>query len=333
MTERKFGLIFGWEDEMACRCIGKIPDVDKINEMSAPWDATDQPGITTWEAFEVHARRQGDIRERCVIGGHCCSSIFDLTLYLNKKNDELFGTTQQQNDCAAWAATRCYLAMVLHQMIRGAEQSVETLNPMALYAAASDYELSVNNRIPNGGRTIYAIAEASCMTGNSPASVAGNYNGRCVYTQEMANARKVASNRQMGWATFNSSDKDAIIDCVFTACRGGYPVIFGNTTAVQDGHDLDSNGVAVARCNGSSWGGGHAQAWIDYKKVNGTEYVLYANSHGNRYTSNDKQIPGWSVWMPKETVKRMISSYFDMLVGTWAEAPRMEFTDLNPRIN
>lgn len=328
---RKLGLIFNWENIAACRALGVDTDADKINRLSAPWDASDQPAITSWTTFKDYAEKQAIIADNIRRAGRS-TCIFDYTLYADIKNDDLFGTTQQQNDCTAWAASRCYLAMILHQILKGAEQTVEAVNPMALYAASSGYELQVQQRIPNGGRTIYAIAEASCLSGNFPTASTGQYDGRCVYTQAMANAKKDGQVRQMGWATFDQTNNaGAVVDAVFLACRAGFPVLFGNSTAVQDGYDLDSNGVAVARVNGSGWGGGHAQAWIDYKKVNDTEYVLYANSHGNRYTSNDRQIPGWSIWMTKDRVRRMVSSYFDMMIGTWAESPRCEVvTDLNP---
>lgn len=332
MSERKFGLIFNWEDIAACRALGVDTDADRINRLAAPWDATDQPSITTWESFRSYAEQQAIIADNIRKSGRS-TCLFDYTLDADLKSDKLFGTTQEQNDCTAWAAIRCYLAMVIHQILKGAEQTVETMNPMALYAASSGYKLQVQQRIPNGGRTIYAIAEASCRSGNYPARIAGQYDGRCVYTSQMESAQSEARKRQMGWATFDqTNDAGAVVDAVFLACRAGFPVLFGNSTAVQDGYDLDSNGVAVARVNGSGWGGGHAQAWIDYKKVNGTEYVLYANSHGNRYTSNDRQIPGWTIWMTKDRVRRMVSSYFDMMIGTWAESPRCEaITDLNPR--
>ena len=330
MTERKFGLIFDVQNRASCYMTGATPDAVKIARLAAPWDATEQPEITTWNEFKIYAVNQGIVNERLRTAGKS-TYIFD---YLNAKDvdaDDLFLTTQEQNDCTAWAASRCYLSMVLHQILRGAEQVIDTLNPMALYAASCGYSLSVGERIPNAGRTIYAIAEASCNAGNFPACYAGEYDGRCVYTAAMESAQGEASKRQMGWATFfETRSPEAVCDAVFTACKGGFPVIFGNSIAVQDGFDRDENGVSIARVNGSGWGGGHAQAWIDYQCVNGKEYVLYANSHGNRYNNRDSKLPGWAVWMTRELVKRMVSSYFDMLIGTWAESPKSEpIIDLN----
>lgn len=331
-SDRKFGLIFNWEDVERCRMRGLVPDSARIERLEAPWDATDQPEITTWNQFEPYLRKQADVMDKLRQSGRS-TYIFDYTFKNGINNDNLFITTQLTNDCTAFAAERCYLALVLHQIIRGAEQTVDRLNPMALYAASAGQELEVGQRIPNGGRTIYAIAEAACGTGASPAAIAGDYDGYPVYTQAMEDAKESARKHQMGWATFDRTDNpDAVADVVFLACRAGYPVLFGNSTAVQDGYDKDENGVCVARVNGSGWGGGHAQSWIDYQKINGTEYVLYANSHGLRYQKHDVKLPGWTVWMPRQTVKRMVSRYFDMLIGTWAEAPRSEPDyDLNPK--
>lgn len=327
--ERKFGLIFAADEIARCKRLGIKSDVERVIDVAAPWDAKDQPEITTWEEFRPYAEKRGEVMNRLRLSRS--TYIFD---YLNHKEidaDALFLTTQQQNDCTAWAASRCYLSMVLHQIIRGAEQTVDTLNPMAIYSASSGYDLKPGDRIPNGGRTIYAIAEASCIAGNYPAAFAGEYNGRCVYTSQMEAAQKEARKRQMGWALFdNTNNSNAVCDAVFTACKAGFPVIFGNSIAVQDGYDIDENGVSLARVNGSGWGGGHAQSWIDYQCVNGKEYVLYANSHGNRYNNRDARLPGWAVWMTRDIVKRMVSSYFDMLIGTWAEAPKSEpIIDLN----
>lgn len=332
--ERKLGLISRAENIMMARARGVKSDAAKISEMTAPWDTVDKPEITTFDEWKPFLEKEAEKMD-LIRGTGLSTHFWEVVNRLGLHCDQLFGMIQQQNDCTAWAATRCYLSMIAHQILNGAEMSLEPMNQMALYAYASDNALEAGDRIPNGGRTIDAICMASCESGNAPVSAVGEYDGRVVFTQKFADALSgPAIIRQMGWATYDSESNkaDDIVSDIFLSCRAGFPVIIGNTVAVHDGTTKDKNGVYVGTVTGTGWGGGHATSFLDYLEVNGTPYVWWANSHGDIYPSNDGT-PAWGCYLTKESVKRLIGrSYFDVMFGTWAENPLIiKNYDLNPQ--
>lgn len=321
MTERKYGLIFKHEDNSICKKLGIESDSDAIEKLLVPWDYTEQPSIIqfdgAWRDFlKREAAQNNEIRSVGVYRHFW--QIYEGDI------DELFGTIQKQNDCAAWAATRCCTSCILHQIYSGAEQVAERLNQMALYAYSSDYELKAGSRIPNGGRTLDAVAAAGNTIGNAPASIAGDYDGAVTFTGLMNSAKSEAAKRQVGWALYNQTGISQTVDDIFLSLAADRPVLIGNLIAVQDGTAKDKNGVYIGRVNGSGWGGGHATSFLDYQIVNGTEYAWWGNSHGNIYPAEDGS-PDWGCWLTRESVRKLVnSSYFDCIFTTWSEAKKAE---------
>jgi hypothetical protein len=323
MSERKLGLVFREENKAYCSKHNIQSDADKIEQLAVPWDKSEQPAIIqfgeTWRAHLIEQAAQNNIIRLAMEYPH----FWETAKKFTSNPDGFFGTTQKQNDCAAWAGSRCYVARVLHQA-KYSEQTAESVNPMALYGYSAGYELQPGNRIPNGGRTLDSVATASNTIGNAPASIAGNYSGAVYFTDRMKDAEAEAGKRQLGWALYEQTSIDNTVDDIFLSLAADYPVMIGNEIAVQDGCKTDKNGVCVGQVNGMGWGGGHATAYLDYQIVNGTEYVFWANSHGNIYPAEDGS-PDWGCWLTRESVRKLVnSSYFDVIFTTWAEAIRSE---------
>lgn len=323
MSERKLGLVFREENKEFCLKHNLQSDADKIEQLAVPWDKSDQPAIIqfddTWRAHLREQAAQNNIIRRAIDYPH----FWETAKKFTSNPDGFFGTTQQQNDCAAWAGSRCYMARVLHQ-VKYSEQTAERVNPMALYGYSAGYELQPGNRIPNGGRTLDAIATAGNTIGNAPSSIAGDYSGAVYFTDRMKEAETEAGKRQLGWALYDQTSIDQTVDDIFLSLAADYPVMIGNEIAVQDGYKTDKNGVCVGQVNGMGWGGGHGTAFLDYQIVNDTEYLWWGNSHGNRYVTPDGT-PGWGIYLGREEVKTMVNCrYFDVVFTTWAEAIRSE---------
>lgn len=318
---RPLGLVFNRENQAYCTARGLKSDSELIASRMIPWDSSKQPAIISFDDWAKYLKPLAATRREYYSNGGINVFFWEIVNDI----DTLFGTTQQQNDCAAWATERCITARILHQIIEGAEMTPQRFNPMALYAYSSDNQPEVGQRIQNTGRTLYAVANASNAIGSATAGTAGEYDGRVVYTQKMLDAKKEAADRQLGWALYDTTDKteDNIVDDIFDSLATKHPVLIGNTTAVQDGTIKDANGVYIGQVNGMGWGGGHATSFLDYRVVNNTEYVFWANSHGNIYHGIDAS-PDWGCWLTKGLVKSLMGGrYFDIVFSTWAEAPHL----------
>lgn len=327
-TVRKLGCIPMAEQEMMARTLGVKSDKEKVLELVAPWDATEKPFITDWDSYhktlEIQASQNDMINDTFGI-----KPFWEFAKSIGLDVNKLFGVIQKQNDCAAWATVRCYLVRLLNQIQNGTEQTIENINPMALYAYSGDAFKS-GERIPNGGRTLGAVALASCDYGLLPSSLCGEYDGKVYVTDGMEKNEKSGLERQAGWVELNFSTIKETIDAVRLCLRANHPILMGNTTALQDGTMRDKNGVCIARVGGS-WGGGHATAILHYMKVNDTDYFWVGNSHGLIYPSDDGS-PAWGAYITADGLRRYLDGQFrDMFAMTWCESPHgADDFNLNP---
>jgi len=98
---------------------------------------------------------------------------------------------------------------------------------------------------------------------------------------------------------------DNFVDRLFQVCASGLAVFLGNKTKVG-GSVTDSNGMRLARLAGT-WN--HATSAAAYKRVNGTEYIFWVNSHGPRYTAKDLfNAPMDGAWMDRKTTTSFLST-------------------------
>ena len=95
-----------------------------------------------------------------------------------------------------------------------------------------------------------------------------------------------------------------LADEIIQSCAAGLSVALGNSTAVN-GCTIDSNGVKVATLRGS-WA--HATHFTSYRVVNGTEYIGWVNSHGERYKTSDESEPADMCWMTRSLVEQFVST-------------------------
>ncbi|MBQ3350249.1 MAG: hypothetical protein IJG38_07605 [Thermoguttaceae bacterium] len=329
--KRLLGCIPSYLQEAEARSVGVKSDKELIESLVAPWNLTEQPRIIEWsdkwvEFLKEEANAKDLMRKynRYPYPWVICKRVLGITLA------ELVGIIQRCNDCAAWATSRAAMILALLQRWFGAERTVEAYNPTGIYAFSSGTTPQAGAYFADNGRTIYAICKAACEVGNFPVADIGDYVGGTSFTQQMIDARQTAEKNQTGFVYVGDRSANELADIVILSLRAGRPVIIGNEIALQDGVRKDANGMYITTVNGSGWGGGHATCAIDYRKVNDTEYVYIANSHGNIYNSGT-DIPAFGVYITRASLVKYLSGRFaDIMPLTYTERPvGKENFDLN----
>lgn len=330
--ERQCGCIPAYEQEQIARAEGRASDKELVEAMAAPWNENDTPRIINyskeWQKWLEEEAQAKDVLRRfnqfpepwyiCELGNF-------------QTFDKLVGVIQKRNDCTAWGTTRAATVMALNQYWFGAERTVEAYNPTGIYAYSSGETPVAGKRFDDNGRTIYAIARAACIAGNFPVADIGEYNGGTSFTESMIESKPDAEKNQTGFVYVGNREPEELADIVVLSLRAGRPVIIGNDIALRDGCRKDANGMYITDVGGG-WGGGHCTSAIDYRKVNETEYIYIANSHGNIYKSGTR-IPAFGAYITRSALVRYLSGRFaDVMPLTYTERPEgIEDFDLNPQ--
>lgn len=327
-TQRWLGCIPASVQAAQAAQAGEKSDEQRIAESATPWDLTDKPAIINWNAdWEKHlsdlAASYDKLRDYGII-----LPVWEMARKLGKSIEDLCGSIQRTNDCTAWATTRAAECLAISQKWAGVEIGLEAYNPDGIYAFSSGVSPSAETRVPDNGRTIYAIAQTACEIGNFTKSTIGEYRGNARYTAEMMNSRDIAGANQMGFAYVGDLTPERKADIVILSLRARKPVIIGNIVALQDGVYQNADGVYCARVGGS-WGGGHATAAVDIKKVGKNYYTFIYNSHGKLYHSPDGSPDEGAYISRDDLIKYLSGSFADIMPSTYIERPRKEYNDLN----
>jgi hypothetical protein len=201
------------------------------------------------------------------------------------RTDYTWKTSNQSsyNSCAAFGFTNAYQATILYNIALESGQYHRDYNPMFLYK---------NTKGGNDGRSLMSILNFNFSEGQSDVVSVGFYpklSGRDNGSRERCcNAVKLASSAQ-------------VISCL----KAGLGVYIGNSTAVK-ACKQNSDGLRISVIGGTWF---HSTAFIGYVKINGNDYFLWRNSHGGRYTADDKLLtPTDCCWFDVKTMHEMLSS-------------------------
>lgn len=307
---------------------GVPSDVERIAKLAAPWDATDQPSIIKWDSAWIQKLEQDAAAFDRLRDTKTLPPIWEIAAMYGYKLADLCGSLQKTNDCTAWAVSRCAICLALFQRWQGAELDVEAYNPMGVYCYASGETPREWAHVANNGRTIYRIAETACNQGNFPVSAIGAYTGAAQYTPLMIKSVNVAAENQTGFVYVGDRSAQELADIIILSLRACRPVIIGNIVALRDGTHVNGDGVYISDVGGT-WGGGHATAAVDIKKVGDRYYPWIYNSHGSLYPAPDGS-PDGGTYITREGLARYLSGSFDVMPTTYMERPRVEYYDLNP---
>ena len=319
------GCISSETNERLAKLKGIASDRERIASLAAPWDASDKPEIITYSAkwqnkLEEEAEAMDIMREHYKL-----PQVWDIARQFGYKLEDLCKSIQKCNDCTAWGTTRAATCLALFQKWFGAEMDIEPYNPSGIYAFSSGKEPEPQKPFPDNGRTIYAIAEAACETGNFPVSRIGEYKGDSRFTLSMINNIDVAEKNQTGFVYLGDKKRTAeeLADIIILSLRACRPVIIGNTVALKQGTALNQDGVYVSDVVGN-WGGGHCTAACDIKKVGSKYYVWIYNSHGDVYPSKDGAPAGGTFITRADLVKYLSGSFADVMPTTYTERPAIK---------
>jgi len=131
--------------------------------------------------------------------------------------------------------------------------------------------------------------------GNYPVANVGVYSTNLTreVRSKIESATEAAKLHQFGACRLPGSGR-SLADKIVLCVRAGLVVPIGNSVRVS-GCKTDSNGMRVATLGGN-WS--HATLLDGYAFVNGTVYVHWTNSHGDRYKGADKyDSPESGCWM------------------------------------
>jgi len=295
-------------------------DVLEFNALTGKYDPSGQPAIVAWDSLEPHVREQADTMDKIRAAGWKVLW-WDIARFCKIPIWE--SNQGQLGSCAGWSAANGYMITVLYQMMLGAFRFVP-INPLAMWVRTKNWSMS-------GGQSMSKVMVGGNQFGNYPVQLVGEYSTRL--TRELISKIEAATDEatlhQFG-ACRLAQERGGVSPPVLTeriilCLRAGMVVCIGNSVRVS-GSRIDENNMRVAICpSGSDLGGtwAHATLLDGYAVVNGTTYLHWTNSHGNRYKGQDRcNTPESGCWMTVKTLTQFCGGrYTDAFCIYRAEAP------------
>ena len=284
-------------------------DIAEFDVMVGKYNQAGQPAIVSWNAFESIVQTQADTMEQIRTAGWQVlwweiARFYQLTIW--ESNQGPLGS------CAGWSAANGHMMTVLYQMMLGGFRFVR-MNPLAMWVRTKNWSMS-------GGQTMSKVMLGGNRYGNYPVQFVGEYSTRL--TKEMISKIEATTDEatlhQFGACRLTGKGKDLAAKIIL-CLQAGMVVPIGNSIKVT-GCRIDSNGMRVAVLGGT-WA--HATLFDGYKVVNGTLYLHWTNSHGNRYKGADRfNSPESGCWMTVETLVQFCNGrYVDAFCIYRSEAP------------
>ena len=289
-------------------------DVAEFNALTGKYDPTGQPAIVVWNTLEPHVREQADTMDKIRSAGWIILW-WNIARYCKIPIWE--SNQGQLGSCAGWSAANGYMITVLYQMMLGAFRFV-AVNPLAMWVRTKNWSMS-------GGQTMSKVMIGGNRLGNYPVQRVGEYGTKL--TKELIgkieSATDEATLHQFGACRLTQErggvSPPVLVHRIILCLRAGMVVCIGNSVRVS-GSKIDSNNMRVATIGGT-WS--HATLLDGYIEVNGTVYLHWTNSHGNRYMGADRfNTPESGCWMTIKTLTQFCSGrYTDAFCIYRAEAP------------
>ena len=299
-------------------------DAAEFDALTGKYDPAAQPSIVSWDSLEPYVREQADTMDKIrsagwiilwwVIAKYCRIPLWE-------------SNQGQLGSCAGWSAANGYMITVLYQMMLGAFRFV-VINPLAMWVRTKNWSMS-------GGQSMSKVMLGGNQFGNYPVGLVGEYSTQLTKEQISIIERATNDAKMFQFGACRLQGKDLVLKIIL-CLRAGLVVCIGNSIRVS-GSRIDENNMRVAILGGT-WG--HATLFDGYVVVNGTVYLHWTNSHGDRYKGTDRfDTPESGCWMTIKTLEQFCSGrYTDAFCIYRAEAPvdetRINFTPatLNERI-
>jgi len=282
-------------------------DVAEFNALTGKYDPTGQPAIVSWDSLESYVRKQAETMDAVRAAGWLVlwwiiARFCKIPLW--ESNQGNLGS------CAGWSAANGYMQTVLYQMMLGAFRFVR-INPLAMWVRTKNWSMS-------GGQSMSKVLTGGNQFGNYPAQLVGEYSTQLTRDtmNKIESATDAATLHQFGACRLQGKD---MVQRIILCLRAAMVVCIGNSVRVS-GSRIDENNMRVAVLGGS-WA--HATVIDGYVVVNGTVYLHWTNSHGDRYKGADRfDTPESGCWMTVNTLEQFCGGkYVDVFCIYRAEAP------------
>jgi len=292
-------------------------DVLEFDALTGKYDPSSQPAIVSWDSFESFVQEQAEKMDKIraagwvvlwwVIARFCRVPIWE-------------SFQGKLGSCAGWSAANGYMITVLYQMMLGAFRFVP-INPLAMWIRTKNWSMS-------GGQTMSKVMIGGNQLGNYPVQLVGEYSTQLTKELKSKIQSADATLYQFGVcrldtvARSDSKGTSRLVKQIVLCLRAGFVICIGNSVRVS-GSIIDDNEMRCAILGGT-WG--HATLLDGYVVVNGTVYLHWTNSHGDKYKGKDRfGTPESGCWMTIETLEKFCSGrYCDAFCIYRAEAPTDE---------
>lgn len=263
---------------------------------STVWEAGEMPILKWDDAFVTFLNDRCEMMNELRDSKSLCVLPWEVLNHLSepqKKSDRLYFSQGGLGSCMGHADAFALASSTLTQIALGHPLAYESFNPVVTWAISKGGST-------RGGQMVAPMARYANDVGHFPESLVGNNN------QKLPEYRKYtgdAKNYQSS-IVFIPGERGTLADNIIKCCAGGYSTAIGNSTAVN-GCSIDKNGVKVADLRGTWY---HATHFTGYRKVKGTEYIGWVNSHGPKYKSSDEGEPADMCWMTRALVEQFVAS-------------------------
>ena len=261
------------------------------------WESGQMPVLKFDDAFKTWRNEQIRENEILVAERITCTLPWQVLKHLDsdrKESDRLYWSQGNLGSCMAHADAFAHHSSVLYWIARGAPLKYCPINPIVTWAITKGGSL-------RGGQTVSEMAKGANEIGHFIERLVGTNNLAMPsnYKSYLDEALKYQSS-----ILFLDFRGDDLCDEIFRCCAAGLSVAVGNSNAVS-GATIDKNGIKVAMVSGN-WA--HATVFTGYRKVNGTEYIGWVNSHGSRYKTSDEGEPADMAWMDRKAASKFCST-------------------------
>lgn len=297
------------------RVLGYVPNADspwetnRFRDSAIAWDEFDRPPITAYSDFKAYLKKhENEIQE---LSRKFC---YWPHVIADKMRIPMWNPHQHNLPICTAAGTKSAIASkMLIQKAKNAELKYEEINPYHTYIFSKA-------GVVRGGQSLSGIANAFNDYGAFSNSDVGEYNPDMnpMDAYDISeDVREKAKKRQVGWSEIETSDP--VEELIFLS-KNHVPVIIGSYALIGSSK-VDSNGVRDGVIDGR---GAHCTAALGaYRRKNGVDYILYAQSWGDTFSGGDDALlPGFMTWLSRKTLEKFVkksTSFLDLFAVTYVE--------------
>lgn len=290
VPESKTGALARWND---LRSLGEYNENDQR-------ETTTQPIVIDWNQFQPRVKQQMEFRSAMRSQGYCYWPWRIAEYYKIPWIDFNQGPI---GSCAGCATNNAVNAALLMHLADGYPFEYHAYNPYPMWS------LGKHDEGYNGeGATLSMMLSSANKHGMFRNEIAGKYDdwlgSRKSITDELL---KDAERFQLAACYLGDMQGEELARAVFDCLAAGYPIVFGNSVAVDQ--SVTYKGTIKCAVNYGGWM--HATARVAYRKEqDATEYIAHQGSWGEYFERGPEGEPASIVWETFSTFKQQCSGRY-----------------------